>query len=313
MHDNRSRLRRPTALAAAFVLVAAPLSAGSPAYADVPDAPSGWTEVWSDDFTGAAGTLPSSTNWIVDKGTSYPGGAPAWGTGETQTYTDSTANLSQDGSGNLRITPVKDGSGGWTSARIETVRKNFKPPAGGVLRIEGRIQMPNVTGPQASGYWPAFWALGSPFRGVHTNWPGIGEFDIAENVNGINDVNGVLHCGVAPGGPCDEFNGRGGKTACPGASCQSAFHTYAFEWDAGASPQQLRWSVDGRQFHTVSEADLTAEAWSAMTDHEGYFLLLNVAMGGAFPNGVAGSATPTAATVSGKPMVVDYVAVSSKG
>ncbi len=49
-----------------------------------------------------------------------------------------------------------------------------------------------------------------------------------------------------------------------------------------------------------------------MTGHEGYFLLLNVAMGGAFPNGAAGSASPTAATVSGKPMLVDYVAVYDK-
>jgi hypothetical protein len=50
-----------------------------------------------------------------------------------------------------------------------------------------------------------------------------------------------------------------------------------------------------------------------MTSHAGYFLLLNVAMGGAFPNGVAGSATPTPATVPGRPMVVDYVAVYTRG
>ena len=36
-----------------------------------------------------------------------------------------------------------------------------------------------------------------------------------------------------------------------------------------------------------------------MTNHAGYFILLNVAMGGGFPNGVAGVGTPTAATVSG--------------
>jgi hypothetical protein len=37
-----------------------------------------------------------------------------------------------------------------------------------------------------------------------------------------------------------------------------------------------------------------------------------VAMGGAFPNGASGTTTPTAATVSGKPMPVDYVTVYSK-
>jgi hypothetical protein len=50
-----------------------------------------------------------------------------------------------------------------------------------------------------------------------------------------------------------------------------------------------------------------------MTNHAGYFILLNVAMGGAFPNGVAGVGTPTASTASGVPMRVDYVAVWTRG
>lgn len=36
---------------------------------------------------------------------------------------------------------------------------------------------------------------------LNRNWPGVGEFDIMENVNGIDRVWGVLHCGVNPGGP----------------------------------------------------------------------------------------------------------------
>ncbi|WP_067507951.1 carbohydrate-binding protein [Actinoplanes sp. TFC3] len=283
------------------------------AQASLPPTPSGWTQVWVDDFTGAAGTLPSSANWIIDTGTSYPGGPGQWGTGEIQSYTSSTSNIAQDGSGNLRITPIRSSSGQWTSARIETQRTNFKPAAGGVLRIEGRIQMPNVTGAAASGYWPAFWALGQPYRGNYQNWPGVGEFDIMENVNGINSVWGVLHCGVNPGGPCNETQGLGASRACPGSSCQSAFHTYALEWDRSVSPNQLRWYVDGQQFHSVTQSQVGEPHWTTMTGHSGYFLLLNVAMGGAFPNGVAGSATPTSATVPGRPMLVDYVAVYSKG
>ncbi|MFG3711280.1 carbohydrate-binding protein [Micromonospora sp. NPDC047730] len=307
--------RRPALASALLAVVATTALAGVTvtANAAVPAPAPGWSLVWSDDFTGAAGTLPSAANWIIDTGTSYPGGPPNWGTGEIQTYTDSTANVSHDGGGNLRITPLRDASGRWTSARIETVRSNFKPPSGGVLAIEGRIQMPNVTGAQAAGYWPAFWALGSPYRGNYQNWPSIGEFDVMENVNGINSVWGVLHCGVAPGGPCDEFNGIGASRACPGSTCQSAYHTYRFEWDASVSPQQLRWYVDGQLYHTVSQSRVGEPYWSQMTGHAGYFLLLNVAMGGAFPNGVAGSATPTAATVSGRPMLVDYVAVYSRG
>ncbi|NRQ40803.1 carbohydrate-binding protein [Nonomuraea sp. NN258] len=283
------------------------------ASAAVPPTPSGWSLVWSDDFDGSAGSLPSSSNWIIDTGHSYPGGPANWGTGEIQNYTSDPANLGLDGSGNLRITALRGASGEWTSARIETRRADFKPADGRILRIEGRVQMPNVTGQAALGYWPAFWALGSPYRGNYWNWPGIGEFDIMENVNGINSVWGVLHCGVSPGGPCNETNGLGASRACPGATCQSAFHTYRFEWDRSVSPNQLRWYVDGQQFHALSQSQFDATTWSNMTGHAGYFLLLNLAMGGGFPDGVAGFRTPTAATVPGRSMLVDYVAVWQSG
>ncbi|MCO8273991.1 carbohydrate-binding protein [Actinoplanes sp. TRM 88003] len=293
--------------------LAAPIALAVSAGAALPPPPSGWTQVWADDFTGAAGTLPNGANWIIDTGTSYPGGPPQWGTGEIQTYTNSTSNVAHDGGGNLRITPLRNGSGQWTSARIETQRTDFKAPANGVLRMEGRIQMPNVTGNAALGYWPAFWALGAPYRADRYSWPAIGEFDVMENVNGINSVWGVLHCGVNPGGPCNETNGLGASRGCPGSTCQGNFHTYAFEWDRSVSPNQLRWYVDGQQFHAVNQNQVGEPHWSNMTGHAGYHILLNVAMGGGFPNGVAGFGTPTSATVPGYPMLVDYVAVYTRG
>ncbi|WP_079314471.1 glycoside hydrolase family 16 protein [Microbispora sp. GKU 823] len=303
---------RRSVLALLAVAAAVMALAVRPADASVPGTPSGWSLVWSDDFNGTAGTLPSSTNWIIDTGHSYPGGPGNWGTGEIQNYTSSTSNLSLDGSGNLRITPIGSGQN-WTSARIETRRADFKPADGRILRIEGRIQMPNVTGDAALGYWPAFWALGAPYRGNYQNWPSIGEFDFMENVNGLNTVWATLHCGVNPNGPCNETNGLGNSRACPGSTCQSAFHTYRFEWDRSVNPNQLRWYVDGQQFHSISQSQLDATTWSNMTSHAGYFILLNVAIGGGFPNGVAGFSTPTSATVSGRPMVVDYVAVWQSG
>ncbi|GAA1023754.1 endo-1,3-beta-glucanase [Acrocarpospora pleiomorpha] len=307
------RLRKRSLLAwLTAVLLPVSLLNAMTANAAVPGTPSGWSLVWSDDFNGSAGSLPSSTNWQIDTGHAYPGGPGNWGTGEIQNYTANPSNVSLDGAGNLRITPIGSGQN-WTSARIETRRSDFKPAAGRILRIEGRIQMPNVTGNAALGYWPAFWALGAPYRGNYWNWPGIGEFDIMENVNGLNSVWGVLHCGVSAGGPCNETTGLGNSRACPGSSCQSAFHTYRFEWDRSVSPNQLRWYVDGQQYHSVSQGQLDATTWNNMTSHAGYFILLNVAMGGAFPNALAGFGTPTAATVSGRPMVVDYVAVWQSG
>jgi len=307
------RGRQLLAIASALVVTLGMLTVTLTAQAAVPPTPTGWSLAFSDDFNGSAGTLPSSGNWIFDTGHGYPGGPANWGTGEVQSYTTSTSNIRLDGAGNLRITPLRDGAGNWTSARIETQRSNFKPAEGSIMRIEGRIQMPNVTGSAALGYWPAFWALGSPYRGNYWNWPAIGEFDIMENVNGLNAVWGVLHCGVNPGGPCNETTGLGASRACPGSTCQSAFHTYRFEWDRTVNPEQLRWYVDGQQYHSVSEGQLGATTWSNMTSHSGYFILLNVAMGGAFPNALAGIGTPTGSTASGVPMMVDYVAVWYRG
>ena len=304
------RERSPTVTALAVVLLGTAASSG-PAQATDHQPPS-WQVVWRDDFDGGQGHLPSSDDWIVDTGTGYPGGASSWGTGEIQTYTADPSTIALDGRGNLTITPRRDDAGAWTSARVETRRSDFTAPEGGVLRIEGRLRMPDVAGDAALGYWPAFWALGAPYRGDYWNWPDVGEIDVAENVDGVDRVWGVLHCGTASGGPCDEPEGRAGTAVCPGSPCRSAFHTYRFEWDRGVSPDRLRWYVDEQEFHSVGAADVDAVAWAAMTSHSGFFLLLDVAVGGGFPDAVAGVDTPTAATVPGEPMVVDHVSVSTK-
>ena len=266
-------------------------------------------EVWRTDFDGAAGSRPSADDWIIDTGTGYPGGPANWGTGERQTYTDRPENLQLDGDGHLKITALKDG-GNWTSGRIESQRTDFAAPAGGKLRIEASIRMPDVSGDRALGYWPAFWTLGADYRGNYWNWPGIGEFDIMENVNGINKVWGVLHCGVNPGGPCNETQGKGNSRDCPDTACQAGFHTYALELDrTDSAAESLNWYVDGQKFHTVNSSEMDAASWANAT-HHGHFLLLNLAMGGAFPDGVAGSATPTDATEPGGSLLVDHVAVS---
>ncbi len=312
---GRRRLKRLVGASTAALAVAAATGitiASAGADPGAPQAAQDWSLVWSDEFDGEAGRLPSSDDWQFNIGHSYPGGPDNWGTGEIAYHTDEPANVSLDGEGNLRITALRDGAGNWTSARIETHRADFRAPEGGALRIEGRLQLPQVTGEAALGYWPAFWALGSPYRGQYWNWPGIGEYDIMENVNGQDTVHAVLHCGVAPGGPCDEHNGIGATTEC-GGTCHTGFHTYAFEWDDSGSTGELRWYADGRLFHSISEASLPADTWAEMTSHAGYFILLNLAMGGAFPDGVAGHATPVAATEPGHSLLVDYVRVYTRG
>ena len=147
--------------------------------------------------------------------------------------------------------PMRDANGNWTSGRIETQRTNFAAPAGGEMAVEASIQMPNVTGAAAQGYWPAFWLLGADFRGNYTNWPGIGEIDAMENVNGTNLEHGTLHCGVDPGGPCNETTGLSGSMSCAPTTCQAGFHTYRVEVDRSTSPEEIRWYLDGSEFWHV--------------------------------------------------------------
>jgi len=259
-----------------------------------------WNEIFDDEFNGPAGSGVNTNNWIYDTGQGI------WGTGEVEDMTSSTTNVSLDGQGHLMITPVRDANGNWTSGRIETVQDNFGAPAGGELEITASIQQPDVSGSAALGYWPAFWTLGTPYRTDH-NWPSDGEIDIMEDVNGQSDVYGTLHCGTDPGGPCNEPNGIGsGPYACPG--CQTGFHTYTEIIDRSVSPEQIRWYLDGVNYFTVSANQVDPTTWANAVDHP-FYVILDVAIGGGFPNGVAGTTTPTSATASGVPMLVDYVRV----
>ena len=287
------------------VTTSGPVAAAAPA----------WETTFRDDFTGSG--LPNPSNWLLTLGTSYPGGPEGFGTGEIETMTTNPNNVDVR-NGSLYITPQRDASGKWTSARVETTRSNFKPADGGVMRVESRLQMPNVTGVEAKGYWPAFWMLGSPYRADRWSWPGVGEFDIMENVQGLNWTYNVLHCGTW-GGPCNEpegiNNGRPDNSGepCKVTTCQAGFHTYAMEWDRSGTVDQLRWYLDGELTFTVNQNQVPAQTWSQLADHAGYFVILNVAIGGAFPNKLDGNGGPFPTTKPGVPMIVDYVEVKYAG
>ena len=299
-HHPRKGLRVVTLLLLTSLMVAAigvvSSRAISKAHADT-----SWTPVWSDNFDGAAGTGVNTSNWLYDTGT-------GWGTGEIENMTNSTANVQLDGSSHLKITALRDGSGNWTSGRIESQRADFAAPAGGQLQVSASVQQPNVSGAAAAGYWPAFWMLGAQFR-VDKNWPSDGEIDIMEDINGRSSVFGTLHCGVDPGGPCNETTGIGsGEHACPG--CQTSFHTYSMIVDRSVSPEQIRWYLDGNNYFTVSANQVDPTTWANAVDH-GFYIIFDLAMGGGFPNAFGGG--PTSATQSGASMLVDNVQVSTSG
>ncbi|MER6765474.1 MULTISPECIES: ricin-type beta-trefoil lectin domain protein [Amycolatopsis] len=253
---------------------------------------SGWTTVFRDDFDGPAGS-GVDRNWVYDTG---PGSN--FGTGEIETMTNSTDNVHLDGSGNLDITAL-GGGGNWTSGRIRTASPNVGAPAGGKLAVVASIQQPNPD--NGLGYWPAFWMLGPG------QWPENGEIDVMEDVNARSQVAGTVHCGTFPGGPCNESNGiSSGLRQCDG--CQTGFHTYGMILDrTDVRNESISFFLDGNSYYTATEAQVGAAAWQQAFDHN-LSIILDLAMGGGFPNGVCGCTSPSNATTSGGTMRVGYVA-----
>jgi hypothetical protein len=222
-----------------------------------------------------------------------------FGTGEIETMTNSTSNVHQDGNGNLDITALGSG-GSWTSGRVQTTSANVGAPAGGELEVTASIQQPSG----GLGYWPAFWMLGPG------QWPENGEIDIMEDVNSLSEVSGTVHCGTDPGGPCNEANGIGsGLRACSG--CQSGYHTYTMILNrTNTASESITFYLDGSSYFTATESQIGTSTWQAAFDHN-LSIIMDLAMGGGYPNGVCGCTTPTSSTTSGGTMSVAYVAAYS--
>ncbi|THC90792.1 hypothetical protein EYZ11_009746 [Aspergillus tanneri] len=261
---------------------------------------------WHEEFKHRPGHyLPSSENWIFDVGTSYPGGAPNWGTHEVETYTTSPANIRVTRDDTLTITPRVSSNRTWTSSRIETQRTDFAATPGGRLYIEGRLKTGSAPTYKQQGIWPAFWALGVDFRSNYTAWPAASEWDLMEVVNGLPKVYNTLHCGVAPGGPCNEYTGLGsGGVHWTGGQ----WHTVGFEVDRSAGVwyrEKLKWYLDGQQVFQIPAARINSSAIWENIAHKGHFILLNVAVGGDWPG------QPNATTVGGEgvQLEVDYIRV----
>src|SRR5688572_30509809 len=238
-----------------------------------------WTLSWYDEFNTPANTAPSAVNWNYDIG----GGG--WGNGELQYYTNRTDNSRTDGLGNLVIEAKAESYMGsnYTSARLKTQGK-FSQTYG---RFEARMRLT-----YSQGIWPAFWMLGTNIGGV--GWPTCGEIDIMENVGyEPNLTHGTIH---GPG-----YSGAGGIGMAynTGSPVSSTYHLYAVEWE----PNIIRWYVDDVLFQTRTPADLGGNTWVFTAPQ---FMILNVAVGGAWPG------YPDGTTVLPQQMLVDYVRVYTR-
>lgn len=141
------------------------------------------------------------------------------------------------------------------------------------------------------------------------NWPAVGELDIMENINAVNKVYGTLHCGINPGGPCDETNGLSGNAVPNGTALQGNSHTYTIEVDRTDSDlEAVRWYLDGTLYWQVVSSSIDAATWAASVQNS-FFIILNMAIGGSFPDKVYGSTTPIESTAASGTFLIDYVAV----
>jgi beta-glucanase (GH16 family) len=257
---------------------------------------------FNEEFTGTS----LASTWFRASGHKYddPRAPNNWGTGEIQSYAGTSDVLSVS-NGLLTIRPIRVNNE-WKSARIETTQ-TFTPQINKTFRAEARLKLGSAAASRQAGIWPAFWMLGADYRS-NFDWPNVGEVDVMENLNGENRAFHVVHCAT-----CNEPNGRGSTTTIT----HGQFHVLRFEIKRAASTnswqtETLSWYLNGALTFQLQGSDIgNFNSWSALA-YSSRFLLLNVAVGGGFPDALWGSTTPTSGTItsgSGTEMQVDYVKV----
>jgi beta-glucanase (GH16 family) len=239
--------------------------------------------VWSDNFNGPAGAVPSPGRWSFDTG------GNGWGNEELEYYTRRPANAELDGRGQLVISARAETYTGpdgvtrsYTSARLQTLHE-FQFEYG---LVEARIEVP-----AGQGLISQFWMLGNNAY-EPDGWPGSGEIDTME-VRGSqpNIVEGTIHgpWSWAPHGLSGSLSSR--------PSLASGFHVYGVEWE----PNRISFLLDGSVYQTIAPADLpTGAAWPF---RHPFFLLLDLAVGGVW------AGAPIHTTPSPAHMIVDWVRV----
>ncbi len=280
---------------------------------------SDWVMIWEDDFNGDS-IDDGKWNFEVD----CAGG----GNNEKQCYTDSKDNaFVENGILNIVALPAEEGATKpYTSARLNTRYKaDFK-----YGRFEMRAKLPS-----GQGAWPAFWMM--PTDEVYGGWPRSGEIDIVEAVNlkvptddGLeSNIYGTLHYGKE--WPNNDQSGKA-YTFDQASNPADDFHTYAIEWQEG----EIRWYIDDYLYATQRKSELLYNAsgealalkhkgwyseyfdqttgelttfWDASPYDQEFYLILNFAVGGDWPENVNATGIDTSAFENGQAFEIDYVRV----
>ena len=226
--------------------------------------------VWSDEFNTGA----------LDRSKWNPVGADFWVNYEQQVYLDDprairfVSDVAGADGGVLELRPVwapgedpnTERSADFVSGRL-TSQGKFDFTHG---RAEARIRMPD-----ARGVWPAWWALGNG------QWPDTGEIDIMEYV-GEADWTAVAVHGPGYSGDTPIVD----RQYFPHGTDVADWHVYAVEW----TPQYMSFQVDGRETYRATRAMIEEHGeWRFDTPKH---LILNFAMGGAYPHKANGIDEP---------------------
>jgi beta-glucanase (GH16 family) len=245
----------------------------------------GWKLVWQDDFNGKR-LDTSKWNVLLREQSKH---------GELQYYLPDEVYI-ENGILRLRSRVRAYGTMKYTSGRLDT-RGKFAPVYG---RFEIRAKLP-----AGKGLWPAHWLYPQ-----NRNWqmeyvmsqavaegkerlipeerPWYSEIDIMEYLgHEPNILYGTLHYYTFDG----QKKSSSGKWVGD-VDYSKDFHIYALEWE----PDSIRWYIDGHLIH----------ATTAGIPHTPHYLILNTAVGGAWPG------SPDSTTTFPQYHDIDYVRVYQK-
>ena len=247
---------------------------------DNPSPSSDWELVWADEFKG---NTINTNNWnfqVLEAGHFND---------EWQRYTNSSDNAYIENDYLvIKANHESDthGMNQYTSARLNTANKQtFK-----YGKISARIKLP-----YSKGIWPAFWMLGANINenGGDTPWPQCGEIDILELYGTKDDA--VVEANIHYADSLEShkmmetvpFKLEEGKFA-------DAFHVFDLEWNKN----QISWFVDGEKY---ASTPISAAALSEFQKE--FFILLNVAVGGAY------AGRPDETSIFPQYMYIDWIRV----
>jgi beta-glucanase (GH16 family) len=232
----------------------------------------GQTVVFLDDFDGPA---LDRSKWSVE----------VWGTtvnDEQQAYVDDTATIS------IVRGAEADGASNGALAITARYRPGFTVPEGrtfdfvsGRMITRGKVEVTYGTLaarmklPAGTGLWPAFWALGTG------DWPETGEIDIMENVGEPDWASVALH-GPGYSGDTPLFD----RLYFPPGRDATGWHVYAVDW----TPDSLVFRFDDQVVYRATRP--MVEHYGRWAYDNPKYLILNLALGGAFPLKVNGVRSP---------------------